>query len=84
MSETNISVEEQLAALQVENARLKAAAEKKSTLTMKVSEKGAASLYGLGRFPITLYKQQWERIFASQEEIKTFLVNNKSRLAVKE
>lgn len=53
-------------------------------LTMKVSDKGAASLYGLGRFPVTLYKGQWERLCGEVEHIKAFLVANEALLSVKE
>lgn len=52
-------------------------------LTLKVSEKGAVSLYGLGRFPVTLYGSQWERLLGEVEQIKTFLRVNASLLSVK-
>lgn len=52
-------------------------------LTLKVSEKGAVSLYGLGRFPVTLYGGQWERLIAEVEHIKAFLATNASLLSVK-
>lgn len=55
---------DQLKALQEENARLKAQAVGTSRLYAKVSEKGAVSLYGMGRFPVTLYREQWERVKA--------------------
>jgi hypothetical protein len=51
---------------------------------MKVSEKGAVSVYGLGRFPVTLYQEQWTKLLAMSEDIKTFIVENKDRLKVKE
>ena len=51
---------------------------------LKVSEKGAVSLYGLGRFPVTLYKGQWERLLVEAEQIKAFIEANKTRLAIKE
>ena len=47
---------------------------------MKVSEKGGLSIYGLGRFPVTLYKEQWEKLLDLSEEIKTFIVENKEKL----
>lgn len=53
-------------------------------VSLKVSEKGAASLYGLGRFPVTLYRSQWERLIDSIDDIKTFLVDNADRLSEKE
>ena len=58
-------------------------AKENSGLRMKVSEKGAVSLYGLGRFPVTLYKEQWLRIFASTPEINAFIHANDSKLATK-
>ena len=51
---------------------------------LKVSEKGAVSVYGLGRFPVTLYKEQWEKLLAMSEDIKKFIAENKDRLKVKE
>ena len=52
-------------------------------LTMKVSEKGALSVYGLGRFPVTLYRGQWERLFAGSRDIQLFIEQNANLLAVK-
>ena len=52
-------------------------------LSMKVSEKGALSVYGLGRFPVTLYRGQWERLIAAAGQIKTFISANSALLAVK-
>lgn len=51
---------------------------------MKVSEKGAVSVYGLGRFPVTLYQEQWLKLLALAEEIKEFIAENKEKLKVKE
>jgi hypothetical protein len=53
-------------------------------LSLKVSEKGAVSLYGMGRFPVTLYKEQWLRILASAPEIEVFIRENDSKLKTKE
>jgi len=53
-------------------------------VTLKVTEKGGASLYGLGRFPVTLYKGQWERLLSAAEDIKAFLEANADCLSVKE
>ena len=50
---------------------------------MKVSQKGALSVYGLGRFPVTLYKGQWTRLLAAADEIRTFLKDNDARLKSK-
>jgi hypothetical protein len=52
-------------------------------LTMKVSEKGALSIYGLGRFPVTLYRGQWERLLAAKPTIEAFIEANASLLSVK-
>lgn len=62
-------------------AQMQASSQRK--LTLKVSEKGAVSLYGLGRFPVTLYGSQWERLIGEVEHIKGFLVTNAALLSVK-
>lgn len=59
------------------------AASKPKALTMKVSEKGALSIYGLGRFPITLYRGQMERLLAHSDVIKAFIETNAALLSVK-
>lgn len=56
---------------------------KRGELFLKVSQKGAVSLYGLGRFPVTLYKEQWERILGFSEAIKAFIRENEAQLSVK-
>jgi hypothetical protein len=53
-------------------------------LSLKVSEKGAVSIYGMGRFPVTLYYEQWLKLLGAAEEIRTFLEENKGRLKLKE
>jgi len=53
-------------------------------MDFKVSEKGGVSVYGLGRFPVTLYYEQWTRLLGATEELKAFLEENKSRLKLKE
>lgn len=55
----------------------------KGRLTLKVSQKGAVSLYGLGRFPVTLYKEQWTRLLEASEEIRAFIRENEAKLKVK-
>ena len=52
-------------------------------LSMKVSDKGALSVYGLGRFPVTLYRGQWERLLTASDEITAFITANADRLTVK-
>ena len=66
-------------------AGLKAQLETKanSKISLKVSEKGAVSAYGLGRFPITLYKTQWERLLEEKETILDFIGMNIAKLSVK-
>jgi hypothetical protein len=70
-----------IAKLEAENEALKSAPQKR--LTCKVSEKGALSVYGLGRFPVTLYAGQWERLFAAKDEIAQFAKANAHLLAAK-
>jgi len=53
-------------------------------LSFKVGDKGGVSVYGLGRFPVTLYYEQWNRLLAAGEDIQKFLEENKSRLKLKE
>lgn len=69
--------------LKAENAALKKPSER-GTLSMKVSEKGALSIYGMGRFPVTLYKEQWLKLLAISEDIKEFIKENNSRLKTKD
>ena len=52
-------------------------------LHLKVSQKGAVSLYGLGRFPVTLYKEQWERVLAMADEIREFIAEHDAELKKK-
>lgn len=74
----------ELEELRAENAKLKAAVKAAVKTSLKVSEKGAVSLYGLGRFPVTLYKSQWLNLFDKIETVKQFLTDHDSELAVKE
>ena len=57
---------------------------KSGKLEFRVSEKGAVSVYGLGRFPVTLYYEQWTKLLEVGEGLRTFLEENKSRLKLKE
>lgn len=70
--------------LRAENEALKNKKPAAGTLSMKVSEKGALSIYGMGRFPVTLYKEQWLKLLGITEEIKKFIAENDSRLKTKE
>jgi hypothetical protein len=75
--------------LKAELERLKAENEKlknRSTrgVSLKVSEKGGVSVYGLGRFPVTLYKEQWTKLLDMAEDIRAFIRENDSKLKSKE
>jgi hypothetical protein len=75
--------------LKAELERLKAENEflkkrRSSSVSMKVSEKGAVSVYGLGRFPVTLYQEQWNKLLSMTDEIKQFIAENRDKLKVKE
>jgi hypothetical protein len=70
------------ARLRAELAQLKAASERR--VFLKVSGKGAVSLYGLGRFPVTLYVEQWETVLNMADEIKKFMVDNAAQLKRKD
>ena len=73
-----------LAQLQAANERIEALGRKSvQALTLKVSEKGCLSVYGLGRFPVTLYVGQWDRLIGATDQIKTFIEKNRKSLAVK-
>ena len=72
-------VQSEIERLKAENAALRAKAAKSTTagtLTPHVSEKGALSVYGLGRFPVTLYSEQWERLLGYSAEIKAFIAKH--------
>ena len=68
--------------LRAENERLKKGASK--GISLKVSEKGGVSVYGLGRFPVTLYKEQWKKLLDMSDEIRNFIEVNNSQLKTKE
>ncbi len=74
-------VQAELARLKAENERLKR--QQASPLRLKVSMKGALSVYGLGRFPVTLYKEQWARLLENTEDIRAFLGEHDSELKAK-
>ena len=54
------------------------------TMEFRVSEKGGVSVYGLGRFPVTLYYEQWNRLLGAADELKVFLEENKAKLKLKD
>jgi hypothetical protein len=70
--------------LKAENENLKKKKSSSGSLSMKVSEKGALSVYGMGRFPVTLYKEQWLKLLSISEDIKKFIEENADKLKVKE
>lgn len=53
-------------------------------ISMKVSEKGAVSIYGLGRFPVTLYKEQWQKLLDMADDIRAFIKENEGKLKTKQ
>ena len=82
MSEEDLRAE--LEKLKAENANLKkAGSAAKKDITFKVSQKGACSVYGMGRFPVTLYKEQWQRLLEKKDELLKFLKENDSELKTK-
>jgi hypothetical protein len=68
--------------LKAENEALKTPA--RGQVSLRVSEKGGVSVYGLGRFPVTLYKEQWEKLLATSDQIKKFIEMNDHLLKKKE
>ena len=80
MSDEDLKAE--LERLRGENAALKRGVS--SGVRMKVSEKGAVSVYGMGRFPVTLYKEQWTRLLDMADEIRAFIAANESQLKARD
>ena len=80
MSDEELKTE--LERLRNENAALKKGSS--SGIRMKVSEKGAVSIYGMGRFPVTLYKGQWLKLLDMANDIRAFIAANEAKLKVKE
>ena len=80
---SNQDLQAELERLRAENEALKQRG-RGGAASMKVSEKGALSVYGLGRFPVTLYREQWERLLSMADEIKTFISEHDSQLKKKE
>ena len=72
----------ELERLRAENEALKRPG--RGQLSVRVSEKGAVSVYGLGRFPVTLYKEQWDKLLAAADQVKTFIKENDHLLKKKE
>ena len=79
MSDEDLKAE--LERLKAENEQLKS--QRGRSVSLKVSEKGGVSVYGLGRFPVTLYKEQWVKLLAMADDIRTFITENDTRLKAK-
>jgi hypothetical protein len=79
MSDEDMKAE--LERLRAENERLKQRNVK--GVSIKVSEKGGVSVYGLGRFPVTLYKEQWTRLLDMADELRAFIQENEAKLKTK-
>jgi len=80
MSDEDLKAE--LERLRQENAVLKKGAA--SGIRMKASEKGAVSIYGMGRFPVTLYKEQWLKLLNMSDDIRAFISANEAQLKTKQ
>jgi hypothetical protein len=78
---TDEDLKAELERLKAENESLKSRAGR--GISMKVSEKGGLSIYGLGRFPVTLYKEQWVKLLDMGDDIRAFLKENDSKLKTK-
>jgi hypothetical protein len=78
---TDEDMKAELERLRAENERLKQ--KKGGPMSMKVSDKGGVSVYGLGRFPVTLYKEQWVKLLDMADEIRAFIKENESKLKTK-
>ena len=74
----------ELERLRAENEALKKLKRSGGGLSLKISEKGALSVYGMGRFPVTLYKEQWIKLLGIGDEIKQFIQENQHLLKTKE
>jgi len=82
MNEQDQDLKAELERLRSENAALKKGAA--TGITMKVSDKGAVSIYGMGRFPVTLYKEQWLKLMDMADQIRAFIAANDSKLKTKD
>ncbi len=79
MSDEDLKAE--LERLKAENERLRSKSGR--SVSLKVSEKGGVSVYGLGRFPVTLYKEQWTKLLAMADDIRTFIKDHDAELKAK-
>ncbi len=81
---SNEDIQAELERLRAENEELKKGTRRSGSVSLKVSEKGAVSVYGLGRFPVTLYKEQWLKLLGLSDDIQKFIEENHARLKSKE
>jgi len=79
---TEEEMQAEIERLRAENEALKKPA--RGQMFLKVSEKGALSVYGLGRFPVTLYREQWEKLLAMTDQLRAFIADNDAALKRKE
>jgi hypothetical protein len=81
-----LTAEERIKFLEARNAELEAKVASKAPgkITLRVSAKGAVSAYGLGRWPVTLYRSQWEALLTQVEQIRAFIAANADKLASRE
>ena len=79
---TEEEMQAEIERLRTENEALKKPA--RGQMSLKVSEKGALSVYGMGRFPVTLYREQWEKLLAMADQIRQFIQDNTHLLKKKE
>jgi len=79
---TEAEMQAEIERLRAENEALKKPS--RGQMSLRVSEKGALSVYGLGRFPVTLYREQWEKLLGMADEIRRFIQDNDSQLKKKE
>lgn len=82
MSTNDEDLKNELERLRAENDRLKKGNAK--GMSLKISEKGGVSVYGLGRFPVTLYKEQWKKLLDMSDQIRDFIQANDAQLKTKD
>jgi hypothetical protein len=78
---TEEDLERELERLRKENEALKKGS---SAGVLKVSPKGGVSVYGMGKYPVTLYKEQWIKLLNMADEIRAFIAENEAKLKTKE
>ncbi len=76
---TREELQKQIDALKAQNAKL--LAEERAEFRLAVSEKGAVSVYGMGRFPVSLYPEQWQKVLSHASDILQFITTNQTKLA---